>query len=223
VTVRFSPFPPTFGIVMNTQKFFESWNLSSMSVHSSSPISGYMWKLSTWSAKYMVSHCYKWQIWSCRRKKMINICGGGAPKRACSFCSSVQRRAWLDGLSCSGSSANNISVRAEWLLQCQLAPSELSESPRWQTTPRPAPIRCVMLHIALLSQFRRVLSLSRYPVVNEHCGVVANCDHTSGSFHWVHQQNVNRSGSSTQGSISTRHFVYHIRLCYSPMIRYLIL
>ena len=121
------------------------------------------------------------------------------------------------------SSAKNISVRAEWLRQSGRAPSEPSETPRWQTTPRPAPTRRVALHIALRSQFRRFFSLCRYPIVNEHCGVVANCDHTSEWVHWVHQQNVKRSGSHTQGSTSTRHFVYHIRLCYSHKIRYLII
>jgi len=120
-------------------------------------------------------------------------------------------------------SAKNISVRAEWLRQSGRAPSEPSETPRWQTTPRPAPIRRVALHIALRSRFRRFFSLCRYPIVNEHCGVVANCDHTSEWVHWVHQQNVNRSGSHTQGSISTKYFVYHIRLCYSHKIRYLII
>ena len=40
---------------------------------------------------------------------------------------------------------------------------------------------------------------------------------------WVHQQNGNRTGSHMQGSISTRHFVYHLRLCYSHKICYLII
>jgi len=46
-------------------------------------------------------------------------------------------------------SAKNISVRAEWLRQSGRALSELSETPRWQITPRPAPIPRVALHIAL--------------------------------------------------------------------------
>jgi len=119
-------------------------------------------------------------------------------------------------------SAKNISVQAEWLRQSGRAPSEPPETPRWQTTLRRAPIRRVALHIALRSQFRCFFSLCRYPIVIEQCGVVANCDHTSGWGHWVHQQNVNRSGSHTQGSICTRHFVYHVRLRYSHEIRYLI-
>jgi len=65
-------------------------------------------------------------------------------------------------------SAKNISVWAEWLRQSGRAPSEPSETPRWQTTPRPAPIRRVALHIALRSRFRRLFSLCRYPIVNEH-------------------------------------------------------
>jgi len=117
----------------------------------------------------------------------------------------------------------NISVRAEWLRQSGCAPSEPSEPPRWQTPPRPAPKQHVALHIALRSQFRHFFWLCCYPILNEHCGVVANCDHTSEWVHWVHQQNVNRSGSHMQGSISTRHFVYHIRLCYSHKISYLII
>jgi len=76
-------------------------------------------------------------------------------------------------------SAINISIRAEWLRQSGRAPSEPSETPRWQTTPRPAPIRHVSLNIALRSRFLRFFSLCRYPIVNEHCGVVANCDNTS--------------------------------------------
>jgi len=120
-------------------------------------------------------------------------------------------------------SAKNISIRAEWLRQGGCAPSEPSETHRWQTTPRPAPIGCVTLHIALRSQFRRFVSLCQYPIVNDHRGVVANCAHTSGWVHWVRQQNVYRSRSHMQGSISTRHFAYHIRLCYSHKIRYLII
>ena len=120
-------------------------------------------------------------------------------------------------------SAKNISVQAERLRQGGRVPSEPSETPRWHTTPRPAPIRRVALHIALQSLFRCFFSLCRYSIVNEHCGVVANYDHTSEWVHWVHQQNVNRSGNRRQGSISTRDFVYHIRLCYSHKIRYLII
>jgi len=120
-------------------------------------------------------------------------------------------------------SATNIPVRVEWLRQGGRAPSEVSERPRWQSTPRPARIRCIALHIAFQSQFRRLFSLCRYLIVNEHCGVVANCDHPSEWVHWVNQQNVNRSGSHTQGSICTRHFVHHICLCYSHKICCLIM
>ena len=52
-------------------------------------------------------------------------------------------------------SAKNISVRAEWLRQSGRAPSEPSETPRWQITPRLASLPCVALHIAVRSQFRR--------------------------------------------------------------------
>jgi len=120
-------------------------------------------------------------------------------------------------------SAKNISVRAEWLRQSGHAPSEPSETPRWQTTPCQARIGHVTLHIAIRLRFRRVVWLCRYPFVNDHRGVVANCDHTLELVHWVRQQNVYWSGSHTQSSIRTRHFVYHIRLCYSHKIRYLII
>jgi len=46
-------------------------------------------------------------------------------------------------------SAKNISVWAEWLLHSGRAPSELSETSRWRSTPCPASIRGVALHIAL--------------------------------------------------------------------------
>ena len=127
-----------------------------------------------------------------------------------------------DFFTCS-TSAKDISVQAECFRQSGRAASELSEIPRWQNAPFPAPIRLVALHIGLRLRFRLSLSLCRYPIVNEQCGVVANCDHMAEWVHWVHQQNVNRSGRHTQGSISTKHFVYHIRLCYSHNIRYLII
>ena len=90
----------------------------------------------------------------------------------------MSNEAYLDEVS----SAKNIFVQAEWLHQSGRAMSQLSETPRWQMTPCPAPIPRVPLHIALRSQFRSFSSLCRYPNVNEHCGLVANCDHTS---EWV--------------------------------------
>jgi hypothetical protein len=82
------------------------------------------------------------------------------------------------------SSAKNISVRVEWLRQRGRAPSEPSETPRWQITLRPAPIPRIALHITRRSQFRCFFSLCRYPIVNQHCGVVANCDHASEWKQW---------------------------------------
>jgi len=52
-----------------------------------------------------------------------------------------------------------------------------------------------------------ILSPSQYRILNEHCGVVADCDDTLEWRNWVHEQNVNRSGRQTQGSISVRHIV----------------
>jgi len=117
--------------------------------------------------------------------------------------------------------AKTISIWVEWLHQSGCAPSEASVTPRWHTTPRPAPIQCVVVPIALWWRFCHFFSLCHYPIVNELCGVVANCDHNSEWFLYVHQHNVNRSGSHTQGSVSTQHFVHHIHLCYSHKIHYL--
>jgi len=63
--------------------------------------------------------------------------------------------AWQDGAGlgaiqhASATSARNISVGAEWLRPSGRAPSEPSETPCWQTTLRLAPIRHVLLHLAL--------------------------------------------------------------------------
>jgi len=80
----------------------------------------------------------------------------------------------------------NISVWAEWLHHSGRAPSEPSETPRWQITPHPVSIPPVALHIALQSLFHRFFSLCRFPILNDHSGVGANCDHTSEWIHWVH-------------------------------------
>jgi len=83
------------------------------------------------------------------------------------------------------SSANKISVWAEWLRQSGRTPSEPSETPRWRITPRPASRPRVASHIALRSPFRRFFSLCRTPILIKHSGVVVNCDHTSEWVHWV--------------------------------------
>jgi hypothetical protein len=83
-------------------------------------------------------------------------------------------------------SAKNISVWADWLRQSGRAPSEPSETPRWRITPRPASIPRVDLHIAFRSPFRHFFSLCRSLILNEHSGVVSNCDHTSEWVHCVH-------------------------------------
>jgi len=57
-------------------------------------------------------------------------------------------------------------------------------TPRGRIAPRPALIRRVLLHIALQSRFLCVFLLCWSPILNEHSGVVANCDHTS---EWVHR------------------------------------
>ena len=93
---------------------------------------------------------------------------------------------FITGRKENGASAKNISVRSEWLRQNGRAPSEPPEPPRWRITPRPASTPRVALHIALRWPFRHFFSLCRSPILNKHCGVVANCDHTSEWVHWVH-------------------------------------
>jgi len=83
-------------------------------------------------------------------------------------------------------SAKNISVWAASLRQSGRGPSESSETPRWRTTPHQVPIPRVALHIALQSLFHRFFSLCRSPILNEHSGVGANCDHSSEWIDWVH-------------------------------------
>jgi len=66
-----------------------------------------------------------------------------------------------------------------------MAPSEPSETPRGRITPRPPSIQRVAFHIALWSLFHRWFSFCRSPILNDHSGVVANCDYTSEWVHWV--------------------------------------
>ena len=66
-----------------------------------------------------------------------------------------------------------------------MAPSEPSETPSWRFTPRPASIQRVTFHITIWSLFHRSFSFCRFPFLNDHAGVVANCDHTSEWVHWV--------------------------------------
>jgi len=83
-------------------------------------------------------------------------------------------------------SANNISVKVEWLGQSGRTLSEPSETPWWRITPRPASIPSVALHIALRSLCQRFYLLCRSPILNEHSGIVANRDPTLEWVHWVH-------------------------------------
>jgi hypothetical protein len=84
-----------------------------------------------------------------------------------------------------GASAKKYSVWAEWLRQRGRAPSEPSETPRWQITRRPASRQRVAVYIALRSSFHYLFALCRSPILNHHSGVVANCDNTSEWVHWV--------------------------------------
>jgi hypothetical protein len=83
-------------------------------------------------------------------------------------------------------SAKYISVWADWLRQSRHAPSEPSETPRWRITTRLVSIPRVDLHITLRLPFRSFFSLCRSLILNEHSGVVSNCDHTSEWVHCVH-------------------------------------
>jgi hypothetical protein len=115
-------------------------------------------------------------------------------------------------------SAKNISVRADWLHQSGWAPPEQSGILWWQIALRPAWIPRIALHITLQLQFRRFFSLCQYSIENDHCGVVANCDHTSEWVYWVHQQNENWSGSHTQTSL-TLELLSPVLLCTSKCPR----
>jgi hypothetical protein len=68
------------------------------------------------------------------------------------------------------SSAEIISVRAEWLHQRGRAPSEHSETLQWQITPHPASMPRVALPIALLSLLRYFFSLCWTSNLNKHWG-----------------------------------------------------
>jgi len=67
-----------------------------------------------------------------------------------------------------------------------MAQSEPSETPWSQTTPHQVSIPPVAWHNALQLLFHRFLWLCLSPIVNEHSGVGANCDHMSEWVHWVH-------------------------------------
>jgi len=98
---------------------------------------------------------------------------GGFPKN---------KRCHLEG-SCTGStSAKKTSVWADWLHQSGRTPSEPSETAWGRITPRLGSMPRVTLHIALQSQFHHFFSLGRSALLNEHSGVVVNCDHT---LEWV--------------------------------------
>jgi hypothetical protein len=100
-----------------------------------------------------------------------------------SVSSSAELRFWQ--MIQSPTSAENISVPAEWLRQSGRALSEPSETPRWRITVRPVSIQRVAFHIALWSLFHRFFSFCRSPILNDHSGIVANCDHTLEWVQWV--------------------------------------
>jgi len=99
---------------------------------------------------------------------------------------------WAEGVSLAllpikpATSAKNISVQAEWQCQSGCAPSEPSETPWRRITLRLASIPRVTLHIALRVRFHHFFLLCRSTILNEHSGIVANCDHTLEWVHWSH-------------------------------------
>jgi hypothetical protein len=63
--------------------------------------------------------------------------------------------------------------------------SEPSETPRWRINLRLASIQRVALYIALRSLSYCLFAFCRSPILNDHSGIVANCDNTSKWVHWV--------------------------------------
>jgi len=96
------PVPPTLGVVINTEGFRESWNLSCLSVSSSLPISAYMWNISTLSTKNFVRHHLKWRTSLGRGQNWTAFGGGCAAGSAFSFLSFSRRSTSLDSSSWSG-------------------------------------------------------------------------------------------------------------------------
>jgi len=68
----------TLSEVTNTKGFGKFWNFRYISVLSLLPISEYMWIISTWWTKYLVSHHCKWQTCSWREHNRTANCGGDA-------------------------------------------------------------------------------------------------------------------------------------------------
>jgi len=145
-------------------------------------------------------------------------------------------------------SAKIISVRAEWLRQSGRAPSEPSGTPRWRITPRPESIPRIALHITLRSQclwFFPRLCKSILRCSWKHLQLWICIQDTTRFAYWDSQvlerlRKPRRSvgdfesssagdlvayspHSSSDGSISRRHVIYHIHPCYSDKIRYLII
>jgi len=112
---------------MNTQGFCESWNLSCISRRSSLPNSAYMWNVSTWSARYLVSYHFTWRTWPVREQNSTAFRGEGAPGSALSILSCSGRSVSLDSSSwsASGYSACSLTsiVRNGWLSKRKIGES----------------------------------------------------------------------------------------------------
>jgi hypothetical protein len=83
---------------------------------------------------------------------------------------------WMLSDTQASTSAKKDSVQAELVHQSGRASPEPSETPRWRIIPCPASIKSVALYIALWSLFHCLFAFCRSPILNDHSGVVANCD-----------------------------------------------
>jgi len=83
-------------------------------------------------------------------------------------------------------SVKRISIRVESLSRNWCALSPPWETPLWRMTPRLVSIQLIAVFINLWSLFHHFFSFCRSPVLNDHSGDVANCDHTSEWIDCVH-------------------------------------
>jgi hypothetical protein len=99
---------------------------------------------------------------------------------------------WSDPAVCSSACMNNvhqqknISVRAEWQIPSGRDPPELVEAHWWRITPCTSSIPHMALHFSLQTRFHHFFLLCRFPILNKHNGLLANCDHKSEWVHRVH-------------------------------------
>lgn len=146
VVVNFWPILPTLGEVKSTEGFCELWKLSCISVHSSLPVSAYMWNILTWSARDLVSQHLKWQTGPGRGHNSTIFCEEDIQGNAFSFLYCFERSASLDVLLWSGAGYS-----AGWLPSIGRSAS-LSQCKIWESYKLWSGHSCYpCLHMALLS------------------------------------------------------------------------